>query len=149
MQNNIKKSKAILYFRVSENEKSNKGINFKSQEDQLLKYCAKNNIEVVEIIKENCSAKDFASPAWKRMLNSLRNGTLKADQLLFITWDRFSRNVEAACSMIDTLCGLRVIPQAIEQKIDFSVSEQFPLLAIYLCAPAIDSLRRSKSLLPD
>lgn len=141
MQNNINKSKAILYIRVSGNEKT-KGSYIRSQEAMLTDYCTKNNIEIVEVVKDDCSALDFKRPAWKQMMSRIRRGTLEADQLLFITWDRFSRNTEAAYSMIETLQKLKVYPQAIDQRIDFSVPEQIILLSIYFSGPTVDSLRR-------
>ncbi|HQQ95416.1 MAG TPA: recombinase family protein [Bacteroidia bacterium] len=143
MKNNIKKSKAILYIRVSGNEITKETF-ASNQEAMLTKYCTKNNIEIVEVIKDDCSAIDFKRPAWKQMMHRIRKGTLKADQLLFTRWDRFSRNAKAAYSMMEILHELQVFPQAIDQKIDFSDSEQRFLLALYLAGPEYESVPRAR-----
>ncbi len=105
MKNKIKKSRAILYVRFTGNEMT-KEIGLSNQEAILTKYCAINNVEIIAVIKDDCSAIDFARPGWKKMMHRIRKGTLKADTLLFTKWDRFSRNAEAAYAMIDVLRGL-------------------------------------------
>ncbi len=116
-----KPSKAILYIRVSTDEQANKGFSLRNQEEQLKSYCEVNEIEIVEVIKEDYSAKNFDRPAWKTMIYRIKKGQLKADELLFIKWDRFSRNTELAYSVLSSLMELKIQPQAIEQKIDFNV----------------------------
>ncbi len=63
--------------------------------------------------------------------------------LLFLKWDRFSRNVAEAYVMISRLERMGIEPQAIEQPLDFSVPESKIMLAIYLATPEVENIRRS------
>ena len=63
--------------------------------------------------------------------------------LLFLKWDRFSRNAPEAYNMISILHKHKVEPQAIEQPLDLSVPENKIMLAIYLTTPEVENDRRS------
>jgi site-specific DNA recombinase len=63
--------------------------------------------------------------------------------VLFIKWDRFSRNAGDAYYMINTLRRLGVEPQAIEQPLDLSIPENKLMLAFYLAAPEVENDRRA------
>lgn len=92
---------AYLYIRVSTDEQKLKGYSLPEQEDRLLNYCDSNNIEVKNIFREDFSAKDFNRPEWKKLLTTIRKSRSKErDNILFIKWDRFSRNIEYAYEMI-------------------------------------------------
>jgi len=52
--------------------------------------------------------------------------------VLFLKWDRFSRNAGDAYFMINVLRKLGVEPQAIEQPLDLSIPENKMMLAFYL-----------------
>ena len=71
----------------------------------------------------------------------------QVDCVLFIKWDRFSRNAGDAYQMIDTLRKLEVEPQAIEQPLDLSVPENKMMLAFYLAAPEVENDRRALNVL--
>src|ERR1700742_4725186 len=134
---------ADLYIRVSTDEQADKGYSQRSQEELLRRYCNINNISVRQVIFEDHSAKTFNRPQWKRYLIDLKRNKGKADLVLFIKWDRFSRNAGDAYQMINTLRKLGVEPQAIEQPLDLSVPENKMMLAIYLTAPEIENDRRA------
>ena len=87
--------KAILMTRVSSDEQA-KGYSLGDQEDRLVKYCEFNNIEIVEIYREDHSAKDFNRLEWKNIYNYIKRNSKKVDLLLFTSWDRFSRNIAEA-----------------------------------------------------
>ena len=53
--------RAILYCRVSSDEQA-KGGSLKYQEDALRRYCESNGIEVVDVYREDYSAKTFNRP---------------------------------------------------------------------------------------
>lgn len=92
---------AYLYIRVSTDEQKKKGYSLPEQEDRLLKYCEYNNIEVKGIYREDCSAKTFNRPEWKKLMKAIKNKSSKEDRhILFIKWDRFSRNIEYAYEML-------------------------------------------------
>lgn len=138
----MKTRKAILYVRVSTDEQAD-GFSLSYQEERLRKYCALNNIEVAAFYKEDHSAKTFERPEFKKLLAFLKSNKHSADLLLFLKWDRFSRNAADAYGMISQLNKLGVEPQAIEQPLDMNIPEHKFMLAIYLAAPEVENDRRS------
>lgn len=111
----------------------------------MRKYCEINNIQVRKVILEDHSAKTFNRPAWTKLLIELRKHRGQSDLILFIKWDRFSRNAGDAYQnqMISTLRKLGIEPQAVEQPLDLSVPENKMMLAFYLAAPEVENDRRS------
>src|ERR1700759_4970091 len=134
---------ADLYIRVSTDEQADKGYSQRSQEELLRRYCQLNNISVRQAIFEDHSAKTFNRPQWKKYLLDLKRSKGKADLVLFIKWDRFSRNAGDAYQMINLLRKLGVEPQAIEQPLDLSIPENKMMLAFYLAAPEVENDRRA------
>lgn len=135
--------RAILYIRVSTDEQADKGYSLRHQEEFLRKYCEMNSIQMVEVIKEDYSAKTFLRPAFNILLMKLKNRKLKADFLIFTKWDRFSRNAPDAYAMISTLNKIGIEPQAIEQPLDLCIPENKIMLAFYLSAPEVENDRRA------
>src|SRR5690606_38890501 len=109
----------------------------------LLKYCEYNNIVVKGIFREDFSAKNFNRPEWKKLISTVRNRSKEDKNILFIKWDRFSRNIEYAYEMIGILRKYRTTPMAIDQPIDFSVPESTVMLAVYLSVPEAENSRRA------
>lgn len=139
----MKVRKAILYIRVSTDEQAEKGYSLQHQEDRLRNHCAINGIEILALFKEDYSAKTFERPEFNKLLLYLKKNKEQADLLLFLKWDRFSRNAPEAYNMISTLHKHKVEPQAIEQPLDLSVPENKIMLAIYLTTPEVENDRRS------
>ena len=135
--------KAILYVRVSTDEQAEKGNSLKHQEERLRNHCAINGIEVVAFFKEDHSAKTFERPEFIKLLAFLKKNKEFADLLLFLKWDRFSRNAPGAYGMISILKKHKIEAQAIEQPLDLNVPENKIMLAIYLTAPEVENDRRS------
>jgi site-specific DNA recombinase len=136
-------NKAILYCRVSTDEQAIKGYSLNDQEDRLQQYCLKNDIEIACIYREDHSAKNFIRPEFKKLLEYIKFNKGQVDSLLFVKWDRFSRNAPEAYEMLKKLTKLGIIPMAIEQPIDLSIPENKIMLAIYLAAPEVENDRRS------
>ncbi len=134
---------ADLYIRVSTDEQADKGYSQRGQEELLRKYCDLNKISVRKVIYEDHSAKTFNRPEWKAYLLDLKRHKGKSDFVLFLKWDRFSRNAGDAYQMINTLRKLGVEPQAIEQPLDLSIPENKMMLAFYLAAPEVENDRRA------
>lgn len=134
---------ADLYIRVSTDEQADKGYSQRSQEEFLRKYCDINGMSIRKVIFEDHSAKTFNRPEWKKYLLDLRQHKNKTDFVLFLKWDRFSRNAGDAYQMINMLRKLGVEPQAIEQPLDLSVPENKMMLAFYLAAPEVENDRRA------
>lgn len=135
---------AYLYVRVSTDEQKRKGYSLPEQEDRLLKYCESNNIQVKGIYREDFSAKNFNRPEWKQLVWTIKKDRSKGENnILFIKWDRFSRNIEYAYEMIGMLRKYNTTAMAIDQPIDFSVPESAVMLAIYLSVPEAENTRRA------
>jgi DNA invertase Pin-like site-specific DNA recombinase len=128
---------------VSTDEQAEKGYSQKHQDDRLKQYCAYNNIEIMGIYWEDYSAKTFNRPDFNKMLTHIKKHRNSADLLLFLKWDRFSRNIAEAYAMINQLNKLGVEPQAIEQPLDLDIPENKIMLAFYLAAPEVENDRRS------
>ncbi len=139
----MSKRKAILYIRVSTDEQAEKGNSLNHQEERLRLHCTINGIEIIALYKEDYSAKTFDRPEFKKLLEFLKKNKGSADLLLFLKWDRFSRNAPEAYNMIGILAKYRVEPQSIEQPLDLSVPENKIMLALYLTAPEVENDRRS------
>ncbi len=136
------KQRAILYTRVSTDEQNN-GYSPADQKERLYKYAEQNNIEVVAFYHDDESGKTFNRPQWLNIMNYLKKNSSSVDLIIFIKWDRFSRNVAEAYITINALRKFGVEPQAIEQPLDFEIPEQKIMLAIYLAAPEVDNDRRA------
>lgn len=135
--------KAILYIRVSTDEQAERGHSLAYQEEKLKMYCQLKGIEVIAMFKEDHSAKSFERPQIRSLLTFLRKNRGVVDTMLFIKWDRFSRNAGDAYAMIKTLHKLGVEPHATEQPLDLSVPENKTMLALYLTIPEVENDRRS------
>ena len=134
---------AYLYVRVSTDEQKRKGFSLIEQEDRLLKFCALNQIKVKGIFREDFSAKDFNRPEWTRLIKTIKkNKHHPSENILFIKWDRFSRNIEYAYQMIGILRRLNTQAMAIDQVVDFEVPESTVMLAMYLSIPEAENSRR-------
>ncbi len=137
-------STAILYIRVSTDEQAIKGYSMKNQEDRLVQYCEGNNIAVLQVIREDHSAKTFNRPEWKIMLKSFNHKKSdRPDLVLFTRWDRFSRNAGDAYYMIAYLKQMCIEVQAIEQMLDLNIPENKLVLALYLAVSEVENDRRA------
>jgi len=135
---------AYLYIRVSTDEQKRKGYSLPEQESQLLKYCEYNNIQVKGIFSEDFSAKNFNRPEWKKLISVIkRKSSAEENNILFVKWDRFSRNIQYAYEMISYLKKNSTIAMAIDQPIDFSIPESIVMLAVYLSIPEAENSRRA------
>lgn len=137
------KQRAYLYIRVSTDEQAEKGYSQKHQDDRLRQYCDHHNIEIVGSFWEDYSGKTFDRPQFNKLIEHLKKHRNSADLLLFLKWDRFSRNVAESYVMISKLAKMGIEPQAIEQPLDMSIPESKIMLAIYLAAPEVENDRRS------
>ena len=135
---------AYLYVRVSTDEQKKKGYSLPEQEERLLRHCEFNDIEVKGIYREDFSAKNFKRPQWNKLLSTVKNRKKKEPiNILFIKWDRFSRNIEYAYQMIGILRAIKVQAMAIDQPIDFGIPESTVMLAVYLSIPEAENGRRA------
>jgi site-specific DNA recombinase len=136
------KRRAIIYTRVSTDEQNN-GYSPADQKDKLYKYCENNNIEIAGFYHDDESGKSFDRPEWIKIMSFIKKNRNYVDNILFLKWDRFSRNVAEAYITIRDLRKLGVEAQSIEQPLDFEIPESKIMLAIYLAAPEVDNDRRA------
>jgi DNA invertase Pin-like site-specific DNA recombinase len=128
---------------VSTDEQADKGYSQKHQDEKLRQHCEHHNIDVVGVYWEDYSGKTFDRPEFNTFLQHAKRNRKSADLLLFLKWDRFSRNVAESYAMIHQLNKLGIEPQAIEQPLDMSIPESKIMLAIYLAAPEVENDRRA------
>jgi site-specific DNA recombinase len=135
---------AYLYVRVSTDEQKRKGYSLPEQEDRLLKYCEYNDIAVMGVYREDFSAKNFNRPEWKKLVSEVRKTPSKEEKnILFIKWDRFSRNIQYAYEMIGLLRKYNTKAMAIDQPVDLDIPESSVMLAVYLSVPEAENMRRA------
>ena len=97
------------------------------------------------IYREDFSAKSFNRPEWKKLIAAIKgNKGKKPENILFVKWDRFSRNIQYAYEMIGILRNLNTQAVAIDQPIDFDILESLVMLAVYLSIPEAENNRRAK-----
>lgn len=88
----------LLYCRVSTDEQR-KGTSVDEQEKMLRRYCAYKKYNIIERgdFKEDESAKTFKSrPVMQEILHYIKTHKKQIDKLLFIRWNRFSRDLTEA-----------------------------------------------------
>lgn len=133
-----------LYVRVSTDEQRRKGYSLPEQEDRLLKHCDYNSIQVKGIYREDFSAKNFNRPEWKKLVSAIKKERTKEEKnILFIKWDRFSRNIQYAYEMIGILRKYNTRAMAIDQPVDLDIPESSVMLAVYLSVPEAENTRRA------
>lgn len=123
----------ILYCRVSTDEQA-EGCSLDIQEQRLKAYCKNHDYNVIGVYKEDYSAKhfDMKRPEMKKIYEYCRKHKGEVDAILFLRWDRFSRNLEFALTykrkFYDEL-GIEI--NAIESPIDFKGTEWAMMFAMY------------------
>ncbi len=135
----------ILYCRVSSDEQAeNTSLDF--QEESLRKYCARNEFDVVSVYREDYSAKhyDLKRPEMRRMYEFCKKNKAMVDKILFLRWDRYSRNVGFAFEYQRKFSNLDIEINAIESPIDFGGTEWPMLLSVYCGAAHTEDNKISK-----
>ena len=126
----------ILYCRVSTDEQAD-GCSLDMQERYLRAYCTNHHYNIIgeeQPYKEDYSAKhhDLRRPKMKQLYDYCRRHRNEVDKVLFLRWDRFTRNLEFALTykrkFYDEL-GIEI--NAIESPIDFKGTEWSMLLGMY------------------
>lgn len=135
--------RAILYTRVSTDEQALRGYSLRDQYEKLKTYCTIHGIEEVAHFQDDHSAKSFDRPEFKKLLEFLRQNKGKIDLLIFIKWDRFSRNAPESYEMLKGLKKYNIEAHAIEQPLNMAIPESKIMLSIYLSTPEVENDRRS------
>lgn len=135
----------VIYTRVSTDEQA-LGYSLNRQDEVLRKAAEIHNVSIVAHFQEQHSGKDFNRPEYKKLFEFLKKNKRVVTELWFVRWDRFSRNVRLGLNMIDALLEMGVVPNAIEQPIDFSIPAQKMMLNIYLSTGEIENDIRSSNI---
>ncbi|MBT2561716.1 recombinase family protein [Pedobacter sp. ISL-68] len=106
---------ADLYIRSKADHSEEELLACRKQEIQLRQYCRINGIAVRRVIVDNGQSGKFDRPVWREYLQELQLTPLQG-KLLFVNWDRFSRNFGAAMQMKQTLIDLGIVPEAINES---------------------------------
>ena len=127
--------RVIQYCRVSSDDQA-EGTSLDYQERVLREYCARKGYEVVMCCREDYTAKhhDYRRPEMKKIRDYCfdRRNRGKVDLILFLRWDRFSRDTEFALRFKREFLDERGIQfNAIENPIDFESTEWSFLLSTY------------------
>ena len=123
----------ILYCRVSTEEQT-EGCSLDVQEKRLKDYCSRLNYYVIDTYREDYSAKDYTlkRPKMKIIYEYCKKHRNEVDKILFLRWDRFTRNVEFGMTFKRKFYDeLGVEINAIENPIDFSTPEWSTLMPFY------------------
>ncbi len=94
--------KYILYIRKSSESEDRQVMSLDAQENEMTRIAKRDNLEIVEVIKESHSAKvTGARPEFNRMIKGIRAGKYNA----ILTWapDRISRNAGDLGQIIDLM----------------------------------------------
>ncbi len=140
----MKNKNVILYTRVSTKEQADTGYSLIFQKEQLEKYCGFKNYNILKHYEEDYSAKTFTKrKVYQEMKQYIKANHKNIDALLFVKWDRFSRNLEFALTEIRSLTSLNVEVECMEQPLDLNVPENLAILATYLALPEIENKKIS------
>ncbi len=139
--------KVILYSRVSTTDQKDHGYSLADQEARLEKYCELNGYTIVYQVREDASGKTFERPQFNNVLEFIKKNKGVANTLLFVKWDRFSRNATDALNMIRTMLSYGIRVNAVEQPIDVTIPEQKIMLSFYVTTPEVENDRRSMNVI--
>jgi site-specific DNA recombinase len=132
------KTNVVIYCRVSTDEQAQKGFSLDYQEESLKRYCDSRNYNIVKVYREDHSAKNFNRPEWSKLKTYVKSNKKEIHKVLFAKWDRFSRNVEQALTVLREFDSIGVELNATEQYLDTSNSDNKMVLAIYLTAGEVE-----------
>lgn len=133
------KINVITYGRVSTDEQADHGFSLNHQEEMLKKYCEIKGYNNLKHFTEDYSAKNFDRPEWKILMDYVKKNRNSIDMVLFTKWDRFSRNIEGALSIIRQLSSMGIEVNSIEQPLDLSIPDNKVMLAMYLILPEVEN----------
>ncbi len=96
--------------------------------------------------REDENAKTFEKrPVIQGIMNYIRKNKGRVNKLLFLRWDRYSRDIISASENLKELLKLGVEPNAIKAPLDFN-SDTWPLLlGVHIGSAQCDNIKRSKA----
>jgi site-specific DNA recombinase len=139
------KGNVIIYARVSSDEQK-EGTSLDVQEERIRRYCVSHDYNIIGVYREDESAKTFNKrPEMQKIIAFIKANHGKVDKLLFLRWDRFSRDIISAAKTLEWFRKKDVEPNSIEDEIDYS-SELWPLrVSMHISLAQADNIKRSKA----
>ncbi|GAA4032652.1 recombinase family protein [Flavobacterium cheonhonense] len=135
----MKNINVITYSRVSTDEQAENGFSLNHQEEMLKTYCKLNKYNISRHFREDYSAKNFDRPEWKVLMEYVKKNKNSIDMVLFTKWDRFSRNIEGALTVIRQLSEMGIEVNSIEQPLDLSIPDSKVMLSLFLIIPEVEN----------
>ncbi len=133
---------AVIYTRVSTDEQKENGFSLQDQYAKLLKYCEKNNIEVLKHYQDDHSAKTFNRPKFQEFLNDVKKKIIKPNIFLCVRPDRFSRNLQNTLAMFSEFKTMEIEFITIENHTNLDSPESLLPFIINNILPQIENERR-------
>ena len=127
--------KVILYSRVSTTDQKDHGYSLADQEARLEQYCEMLGYTIVLKVREDASAKNFDRPQFNNIREFIKKNKGLVNMILFLKWDRFSRNATDSFGMIRTMLASGIKVNAVEQPIDVTIPEQIRRTSVRTCEP--------------
>lgn len=124
----------IIYCRVSSDEQGEFGASLGTQKELLTNFCKRNGYNIVMEVQESHTAKhhDLKRPLLKKVFEFCNNNKRHKPRLLFLKWDRFSRNLEFATKHIRIMRdNWHLELNSIENPIDFNNPDWHTLIGLY------------------
>ena len=134
---------AIIYSRVSTTDQKDHGYSLDNQEDRLIEFCNKNEVNVIKNYKEDFSGKNFNRPVFNELLEVAIKNKNRIDYLFVYQWDRFARNLLEALQFIDIFKNIGIEVNSTSQWIDYNIPSQKYMLALYLVGPEVENSIKS------
>jgi site-specific DNA recombinase len=128
----------IIYCRVSTDEQAQKGFSLDYQEQALINHCERMGYNLVKSYREDHSAKNFKRPEWSNLKTFAKANKKLIHKVLFVKWDRFSRNTEQALTVLREFDSMGIELNATEQYLEMSNSDNKMVLSIYLTAGEVE-----------
>jgi site-specific DNA recombinase len=139
----MKKDNVIIYLRVSTDEQANQGYSLEQQESVINKHCNAKCYNILQVYKEDFSAKTFERPEWLKLLAYIQANKGEVSKIIVHKWDRFSRNLYESLGMLNKLKKLNVSIESIEQPVDSEDPDSKLLQVIHLLFPEIENTKNS------
>lgn len=92
----------------------------------------------MKIYREDHSAKNFKRPQWNELKAYSKANKKEVNKVLFSKWDRFSRNIEQALTVIREFDAMGIEINSSDQYLDMTNSDNKMVLTIYLTAGEVE-----------
>ena len=137
--------KVILYTRVSTDDQAD-GCSLDEQERRLRTYCNHHNYDIIDVYHEDYSGKDsdLKRPEMKKIYNYCKSHKGEVNMILFLRWDRYSRNGGFAFIYQERFYNLGVEINSIESPINFKSPDWPTLLGVYCGAAHSEDIKISR-----